>query len=301
MKLRPITFKAVLWLLFGAIAMPALATLSVGVVALALWQVPTGLTVGVLTLIFSVFVLAGAGVTFGLVAYQNKKARQQVEFVAHVSHELRTPLAGIKMAVETLKMGRARTAEDQSMLLDVILRETARLSNLVEQLLGFKDGGLGRAPIRVEDPGALVGEIVATYPVSPNDRERLTVAIDAGLPAIIADPEGLCEAVTNLIRNALTHGAQSTVEIAVRGDETKLTIAVADHGPGIAPKDQKRIFKAFSRGASTTDGAVPGLGLGLAIVAGFAKSAGGFVTFRPTDGGGATFELTIPTAGPNGG
>lgn len=289
--------RAVPWLLFGAVLMPALATAVVGVVILALWTVPRDIVLGVLTLVFSAFVLAGTIVAVTMLWRQHRLARMQSDFIAHVSHELRTPLSSIRMYVDTLRLGRVSSPAEAGEFLEALARETTRLSGLVEQLLGFRHATRGGGgPREPAAPEALVRDAVAPFRCDPAVGPRLAVAIDPGLPAVHVDGAACVGALANLMRNAVAYGGDGGISVSVRAEGDEVVFEVTDRGPGIPPGDRRRIFRRFVRGRSTSDGALPGLGLGLPIVREFAQAHGGRVTLDTEVGRGSTFAIRLPAA-----
>jgi len=224
--------RAVPWLLFGAVLMPALATAVVGVVILALWTVPRDIVLGVLTLVFSAFVLAGTIVAVTMLWRQHRLARMQSDFIAHVSHELRTPLSSIRMYVDTLRLGRVSSPAETGEFLEALARETTRLSGLVEQLLGFRHATRGGGgPREPAAPEALVRDAVAPFRCDPAVGPRLAVAIDPGLPAVHVDGAACVGALANLMRNAVAYGGDGGISVSVRAEGDEVVFEVTDRGP----------------------------------------------------------------------
>lgn len=294
-SLKPPVSRAVPWLLFGAVLLPTLATAVVGVLILALWSAPADIVLGILTLVFSVAVLSGGTVAAALLGRQNRLARLQSDFVAHVSHELRTPLASIRMVADTLRLGRVSSPEETREFLDVLDRETARLSSLVEQLLGFRKATVGgRGPREDAAPADLLQDALEPFLRDPVVGPRLSLAADAGLPAVTVDREAFRGALQNLVRNAATYGGDGAIAVRAGACEEGVAFEVRDDGPGIPPDEHARIFRRFQRGRATTEGGAPGLGLGLSLVKEFAESHGGRVTLDSAPGRGSLFCMRLP-------
>lgn len=292
---KPAINRAVPWLIFGAVLMPALATAVVGVVILALWSGPRDIVLGVLTLVFGAFALAGSILAVIMLWRQHRLARLQADFVAHVSHELRTPLSSIRMYADTLRMGRVSSTGETAEFLDAISRESARLAGLVEQLLGFREATLGaKGPRENSAVGELLRESLEPFRHDPSVGPRLRVVVEGGLPDLVVDREAFRGAIRNLVRNAVSYGGEGEIAVSASASGGLLAIEVRDHGPGIPAGELRRIFKRFERGRATTDGAIPGLGLGLAIVKQFADAHGGRVTLDSTPGQGCAFTVRLP-------
>ncbi|MDY0003435.1 MAG: ATP-binding protein, partial [Polyangia bacterium] len=109
--------------------------------------------------------------------------------------------------------------------------------------------------------------------------------------------DGFVKALSNLIQNGLTHGGDSgPVVVTARADRDGVAVSVRDSGRGLSAKEQMRVFKRFYRGKSTTEGQVPGFGLGLSIVQRFAEDQGGKVSVVSGPGQGAIFTIWLPAS-----
>jgi signal transduction histidine kinase len=131
------------------------------------------------------------------------------------------------------------------------------------------------------------------------DRAGAALALDVA-PDLSAkfDRDALARIVGNLLDNAEKYGRESedrTIELAARpADNDSVEIVISDHGPGIAEGVKTKLFTPFKRGVAA-DGPA-GLGLGLALSQSLARATGGDLTYRPADGGGASFVLRLPRA-----
>jgi signal transduction histidine kinase len=145
------------------------------------------------------------------------------------------------------------------------------------------------------DLSALARDVVARH-VEEARASGSAVAVEA--PAAVAcqaDPDRLEQVVTNLLSNALKYGRGAPVELRVRAEEGYAVLDVVDHGIGIPPEQQARIFGRFER-------AVPprsygGLGLGLWIVRSMVEAHGGKVAVESAPGRGSTFTVKLPRDG----
>ncbi len=294
-------FRSIPWVVFGAVFIPALLTTVVGIVILALGTIPLGgsIALGVLTICFAIFVVSGASVTLWLLRRQNELTLLQTEFVANVSHELRTPLASIRMFVETLRMGRVRSPRETEECLDALEQETARLSDLVERLLAFRTSERCDPFLTNRDkiaPADALDTALTPLLRQPDTGRRISLSVEERLPRVEIHPSAFSEAISNLVRNALTHGGDGPVLVAARASEGGVTFEVKDHGPGVAPREVKKVFERFYRASTTTESRVPGFGLGLSIVQHFAQSHGGRATAQNLQEGGALFSIWLPAA-----
>jgi signal transduction histidine kinase len=210
-------------------------------------------------------------------------------FVSIASHELRTPAAAVYGAAVTLHGRRAELSPEQvQMLQETIYEQSTRLAKLIEQLLDLsrlQAQAVEINPQRVRIADRLHG-IVDLYPGAD-----LTLEVDDELEAEI-DPVVLDRVVSNLVINALRHGAPPVV-VTARQIDRHLRISVADEGPGVPESLRTQLFEQFTRGGTTG-----GSGLGLAIARSYAVAHGGDLLYRPGKAAGACFELVLPQPAP---
>lgn len=237
----------------------------------------------------------------GAVVLVQRRAREldrlRADFVAGVSHELRTPLTQIRMFADTLLLSRVRSEADKQRSLQNIARETARLSNLVENLLSFSRGERGTLKIvrtdhdvctLVRDAVASFTELAAPY--------RATLVVAAGERCIAAvDEDALKQVVLNLLDNALRYGRRGqTIEIAVVPLDRHVRITVEDEGPGIPAAERERIWMKFYRLERDRETNHSGSGIGLAVVREIVERHGGHCFVEDGSRGGARFVIDIP-------
>ena len=221
----------------------------------------------------------------------------RTNFVASISHELRTPLAQIKLYLETLRTGRAATAEQRDWSLAHIDRETTRLGNLVENVLRFSRLGRadGEAAHRL-DLAEEVERVVDEFRPLAASRKNSIETVFRAHPLVRIRQDSLRHVVVNLLDNAVKYGPQSqtiTVEVDVRDGDA--LIAVTDEGQGVPEADREAIWRAFAR-AKTSTGAA-GSGIGLTIVRDVMSQHGGRAWVESAAGRGARFMVSIPAAG----
>src|SRR6185503_6343945 len=166
---------------------------------------------------------------------ETELARMRSDFVANVSHELRTPLAQIRLFTETLRFGRARTAEQRDWSLGHIERETTRLGMLVDNVLRFsrsgRDDATRVAPVNVsEEARRIVDEF---RPLAASRKVSLATAIEP-TPTLLLRPDALRRMLLNLLDNAVKYGPDGqTIAVDVRAGNGDVRIAVTDQGPGV--------------------------------------------------------------------
>jgi len=253
-----------------------------------------------LPLLLGVFVLAGGLALMAVrqLRKENQLARMRSDFVASVSHELRSPLAQVRLFVETLRLGRARTDEQRDWALANIDRETLRLAGLVENVLAFsraERGGLAELDLQPADVGEEVSAVATSFaPLVPQGRMLLDVSARPGLRALV-HVDSLRQVVLNLLDNAVKYGPRGQtvrVDTSLRGERVRIT--VEDQGAGVRAEEREAIFEPFRRGRTTLDGAVAGSGIGLSVVREIVRAHGGLAWVEEAPGGGARFVVEVP-------
>jgi signal transduction histidine kinase len=121
------------------------------------------------------------------------------------------------------------------------------------------------------------------------------VEIDDSIPDVQGDPDALEQAVLNLLTNAVKYSGESR-EIGLRllQERSEAIVEVVDHGVGIAAGEQARVFEKYYRVPGKDNEAIPGAGLGLALVAQIVKAHGGRVELSSSPGQGSTFAIRLP-------
>jgi signal transduction histidine kinase len=213
-------------------------------------------------------------------------------FVDDASHELRTPLALHKTELEVA----LRYAEDEAALRAAIasgIEEVDRLSQLADDLLVVaRSGDEGLAVTAEElDADALLSTVAERFEARARSANRsLSIAAEPGL-VIHGDRLRLEQALTNLVENALRHGA-GPIELEASRSNAGVRLSVRDEGPGFDQPLRERAFERFSRGDEARGGG--GAGLGLAIVETIAAAHGGRAGIAAQGGPGAEVWIELP-------
>ena len=219
------------------------------------------------------------------------------QFVAHVSHELRTPLTSIQMFAETLALGRVADPEKQREYLETIARESERLARLVDQVLAFSKIEQGRSDYRLQALALVPIVEAAVQAVGPSLAQQGFAfrRDDCGCaPIVRADADALEQAILNLLTNAMKYSSDSRdIELRLRQSGGEAIVEVLDQGVGVPEELRERIFEKFFR-APVGSGSVPGVGLGLTVVAHVAAAHGGRVEVRNNEPKGSVFSLILP-------
>jgi two-component system, OmpR family, sensor histidine kinase SenX3 len=220
------------------------------------------------------------------------------DFVANISHELKTPIGAIGLLAEALQ----GATDDPAMVTKFagnLYRESRRLGSLVQeiiQLSRLQSAELSKTGELV-DLESTVHESVERNQVIA-EAKNISIEVDAPSGIIVyGDHEMLTMAVKNLIENAILYSEPgSSVGIGLRAVEGIAEIAVTDHGVGIAPEDQERIFERFYRVDPSRSRETGGTGLGLSIVKHVAMNHRGEIKLFSQPGLGSTFTLRLPLA-----
>jgi two-component system, OmpR family, sensor histidine kinase SenX3 len=247
------------------------------------------------------------------VTESHRLTRVRRDFVANVSHELKTPVGALQLLAEALGEAMEDDGGDPvaaRRFAERIRHESNRLGRLVSELLELSrlQGG---DPIPDPEPvnvDRVVAEVI--------DRSRTTASAKGievdwvgmrGL-TIFGSESQMVTAVANLLENAIAYSPDrpagskpADVSVTVRVDGDEVSIAVADEGIGIEPKDLDRIFERFYRADRARSRATGGTGLGLAIVKHIATNHGGRVEVASVAGVGSTFTLRLPARPPDAG
>ena len=294
MKLR-----RVIPLVVGFVFVPAALMLAVGILILVYGSVARDYLFGGLIVALVVTTVAGTAATLAVLNREARVAKLQTDFVNKVSHDLRTPLTSIRMFVETLQLGRLQDGAKQQEALEIISEETTRLSALINRLLDWARMESGRRSyeLRREPVEPIVDAALGAFaPQRLDPRVKLTRTVEAGLPQVLADRQALAEALLDLLYNAYkyTDGEEKRIEVRASRSGPAVLLEVADNGPGIPPREQKRIFDKFYRGSEPLLKTIEGTGLGLAMVKHIAAGHGGKITVTSDVGKGATFTIALP-------
>jgi signal transduction histidine kinase len=213
-------------------------------------------------------------------ASERRTADLREQFVAVLGHDLRNPLASIDAGARMLAKG--QVDERQRTILSLIDNSVRRMSGLIDNVLDFARGRLGDGiELNRRDEASLAGvleQVVDELRASLPER-RIDVDVDlAG--SISCDPARIAQLLSNLLANALTHGAVAPVEVRAFLDGEMFELSVANQGDPIPPELMKHLFEPFYRPAANNKS--QGLGLGLYIAHEIARAHGGALTATST-------------------
>ncbi len=253
--------------------------------------------------------LHGKNVIFGIVEDLTEIKKQNIklkkldklksDFLNVTSHELRTPMTAMKGYLQMLmgtKFG--KLTDGQVKALDVILRNTNRLDNLVVDILDTSrlESGTMKFMPELVDTKKLMDEVVETMQTTVKEKKiKIISDSEFELPDLTIDKDRIKQVFDNLITNAMKFSPENS-EIHLRANIWKddVLFEVQDFGKGI-PKDKKeKIFEVFYQVDSGVDRSFGGTGLGLSISQGIVLGHGGKIWVDSKEGKGSTFKFTIP-------
>ena len=216
-----------------------------------------------------------------------KEAERQQTFFQNASHELKTPLMAIQGYAEGIQAG----VMDTGSAAEVILKESDRMTELVDELLDISKIDMGRQPLTLSEMDVrelLYDSIRAVEPTAAAGGITITPDFPETPVMVSCDDTRLRRAVTNILSNGVRY-ARSELRLTCRADRRQVTIRIQDNGDGIAEADLPHIFERFYMGKSGKSG------IGLALTKEIIHLHKG--TIRAYNGdGGAVFEITIPVS-----
>ena len=235
---------------------------------------------------------------------EQELSQVRADFLAAVSHELRTPLAQIRMFAELLRRGSMRRPEEAERALNVIEKESSRLSILVDNVLNY-------ARLRRESGTALPDETHSTdvnrdieyvmdafAPLAKEKDVRLVSTSDVASLAAV-DSQALRQLLLNFLENAVKYGPRGqivSINASVSSDHVR--VWVDDEGPGVPDEERDAIWTPFQRGKIGVQSKAGGSGIGLSVVRDLAAEHGGKVWVERSTAGGARFIAEFDVAMP---
>jgi signal transduction histidine kinase len=245
--------------------------------------------------------------SMGLVLLASRRAQHlaqlQVDFVAGVSHDLRTPLAVMSLAADNLADGLVQ-GRDAVIQYGVRLQsQTRQLTERVEQILAFAalERKVTKYFIRPVEVSAVIDTALRiTSDLIDDAGVVVDTNIEADLPPVLTDPDGLAQVLQNLITNAVKYGGEDkwlgvrAGSTQLSGDQAEIQIVVEDRGIGIDHKELDRIFEPFYRSPEVVARQIRGTGLGLTLAKKTTQQLGGSLSVSSVPKRGTTFILHIP-------
>ncbi len=272
----------------------ALASATASIDAELAWQIAA------LFALWTIALLAAAAIVWSA-RRAEALSQQKSAFVSAVSHELRTPLTTLRMHAEMLEEGLV-TDERRPKVYGELVRESVRLSRLVDNVLSLSKLEEGRRRIRASE-----GDLRAHVRDIVEGQRRFVVERGFSLEAPRGDEpldarfdaQAVEQIVVNLLDNAVKYGGGDVraIEVEVLCLAGAPYIVVRDRGPGIPAGEREKVFERFHRVEREETAHAPGTGIGLALVAELAQAHGGAASVHPREGGGLEVRVRLAPAG----
>jgi two-component system phosphate regulon sensor histidine kinase PhoR len=249
-------------------------------------------------LVLLVAIATGMSLIFGRLNQQLKLTGMYDNFIASVTHELKSPLASLQLYLETLQSREVPPARQEEFL-KLMLQDAGRLKNLIDSILEIAGLEEKRTPFSYQVCSAeplvrgLVAEAVEQFRLS-----KQAVEIRGRADCVCrADRDALKLVFNNLIDNAVKYSpGEARIRVTLSCSARRFAVEVADRGIGIAPGDQKQVFKKFRRLYQPDSPSVKGTGLGLYWVREIVRAHRGRVSVRSRgrrQGSAFTIELPV--------
>ncbi len=221
------------------------------------------------------------------------------DFLSTVTHELRTPLTSIRSFSEILHDSPDLDLAERQHFLTIIIRESERLTRLINQVLDLTKIETGRMKWQITqvDLAEVINQSVLSLRGLFEERDiEVDVHVPHYVPPIRADRDQLIQLVINLLSNAQKFSPAGTGRVAVdlKAENGIAIVSVADNGPGIPRNEQEKIFEKFHQVRAGRTGNPMGSGLGLAICRGIVEHLGGRIWVESDPGRGSTFFFSVP-------
>lgn len=221
----------------------------------------------------------------------------QKEFIDNVSHELRTPITAVRLTAEALLSGAKEDPELLDMFLRNLVKESERLSLLIDDLLEIAKGESRRRKLRVTsvDINSLIIRVSRLNSSKAVDNQ-IVLTIDTPANIVMnADEQQIEQVLDNILSNAIKYtpkGGKVVINAVENSD--CVSISISDTGIGIPENEVPRIFERFYRVDKARSRKLGGTGLGLSIVKDVVDAHNGTITVKTKLGKGSTFTVFLP-------
>lgn len=226
--------------------------------------------------------------------------RAKSQFLSHMNHELRTPMnaiLGFSEIIQAKSFG--SDVEKYAEYATIIHDSGEHLLSLIDGMLDLAKIDAGKLSLRETevDVARLIGDAIeAEAEIARQARISLTSELGRDLPCVLADERGLRQIVVNLLSNAIkfTQAEGHVTVFAHVEPDGRFALGVDDTGVGIAREDKEHVFERFGRGRHDVTEQLKGVGLGLAVVKGFAEAHDGKVVLESEIGDGTRVTVLLP-------
>jgi two-component system phosphate regulon sensor histidine kinase PhoR len=245
--------------------------------------------------------LPGSAAVFHDVTELRHLEKVRKDFVANVSHELRTPITAIRGYAETLQEGALQDPQVAPKMVDIIHRQSERLSELVEDLLELSRLESREVTLKVTDVPLAVA-VARAAEVVRHKAQGKNITFELNVPQELVgrgDERGVEQVLLNLLDNAVKYTPEGgRVRVTGGQEDGRCVVHVRDTGVGIEPRHQARIFERFYRVDKGRSRDMGGTGLGLSIVKHLVNAMGGEVRVESQPNEGSTFTIFLPAPVP---
>lgn len=238
------------------------------------------------------------------VTEHRRNEERRKEFVANVSHELRTPLTNVRSYAETLRSAGGDIPPDMANnFLDIIITETDRMTNIVQDLLTLSrlDAGNAEMVLSRFSFADAIESVVRSSALNAKQRQHtLSCTLEESLPLIVGDRNRLEQVMMNIVGNAIKYTPDGgLIRVTAGALADSVWMEVNDNGIGIPEKDRERIFERFYRVDKARSRESGGTGLGLSIAREIVQRHHGTLALADHEGPGTTIRLVLPIAQPH--
>ncbi|HEX4927880.1 MAG TPA: sensor histidine kinase [Burkholderiales bacterium] len=225
--------------------------------------------------------------------------RLKDDFITTVTHELRTPLTSIRAFSEILREDPRIEVAQRRKFVDIIARETERLTRLINQVLDLSKIESGRVDWqleRIDLKQAAADTLAAMSQLFKEKGIQADLRAPERVPPVRADPDRIVQVLLNLLANAakFCQPGRGRIEVGLSSAGDYVRVDVRDNGPGLSPAEQSVIFDKFRQGGDTLTAKPQGTGLGLYISRHIIEHFGGRLWVESRLGAGACFSFTLP-------
>jgi signal transduction histidine kinase len=249
--------------------------------------------------ILGLVMVTGLGFIYKSARAITELSERRAQFVSSVTHELKTPLTNIRMYIEMLEQGIARTPEREQDYFRILNSEIGRLSRLIHNILEFSK--LEKKQLHLHLCQGTFEEVIAEVVALMSEKllqEGFVLKTNAeNARPFVYDREVMLQVLINLIENSMKFGKnaeQKDLSLKIRHEPKQVLISVSDTGPGIPRHALKRVFEDFYRADHPLIRNTQGTGIGLAFVRKVVRAMGGKVWAENNPGPGCTITISLP-------
>jgi PAS domain S-box-containing protein len=232
------------------------------------------------------------------ITQQRAAEKAQAEFISQIAHELKAPLNTIVTYVDALADTEMLDEKERGNYFNHLSGEAQRMARLISNLLQLSRIELGNLSARFAfvKSSTLIQHVAESFvPQAVGRSQTLRIFVPENLPPLFGDKDLLSVAISNLLSNALKYTPDAgTIEVRAGVDGGEIRVDVTDTGIGIPKESLETVFERFSRSDQPEVRAVPGTGLGLALVREIVELHAGTITVESQLGRGSKFRVQLP-------